>query len=73
MPARKPFDVPIISGERVQSFFMLQDVMKVAEIPKGMLYGKTVSGMDAEGQWNPGGFVDTDGKVEVTFERSQVF
>ncbi len=47
---------------------ILRDVMKVEETPKGTLYGKTGSGMDAEGQWNLGwfvGFVESGGEVYV--------
>ena len=35
----------------------LRDVMQVVKTEKGTLYGKTGSGMDAEGHWNLGWFV----------------
>ncbi len=47
---------------------ILYDVMKVEETPKGTLYGKTGSGMDAGGRWRLGwfvGFVESGGEVDV--------
>jgi beta-lactamase class D len=46
----------------------LRDVMLVAKTEKGTLYGKTGSGMDAEGNWDLGwfvGFVESRGTVYV--------
>ena len=46
----------------------LRDVMLVAKTEKGTLYGKTGSGMDAEGNWVLGwfvGFVESEGNVYV--------
>ena len=40
-----------------QNVAILRDVMRVAETEKGTLYGKTGSGMDAEGNWSLGWFV----------------
>ena len=51
-----------------QSVAILRDVMKVAETEKGTLYGKTGSGMDAEGNWSLGwfvGFLESEGDVYV--------
>lgn len=51
-----------------QNVAILRDVMRVAETEKGTLYGKTGSGMDAEGNWNLGwfvGFLESEGDVYV--------
>ncbi|WP_294343508.1 penicillin-binding transpeptidase domain-containing protein [Prosthecochloris sp.] len=46
----------------------LYDVMRVTKTEKGTLYGKTGSGMDAEGDWKLGwfvGFVESRGNIYV--------
>ena len=51
-----------------QNVAILRDVMRVAETEKGTLYGKTGSGIDAEGNWNLGwfvGFLESEGDVYV--------
>jgi len=51
-----------------KNILILRDIMMVTETSKGTLYGKTGSGMDAEGKWNLGwftGFVESGGEVYV--------
>ena len=46
----------------------LKDIMRVAQTEKGTLYGKTGSGMNADGKWALGwfvGFLENDGGFYV--------
>ncbi|NTU49381.1 MAG: class D beta-lactamase [Desulfobulbaceae bacterium] len=47
---------------------ILRDVMQAEKTDKGILYGKTGSGMGADGKWNLGwfvGFLEHDGSTQV--------